>query len=187
MMLHGVPQTVSCFLFCCYEIYKYFADYYLATAATNGHVCVWNLTKSGKAMQEQVYQEHKRTVNKVNFHASEPNKLISGSQDGTMRYFDIRVKHAVAIFYRWEINNLHCTKNDFKNFVVIQKVFEMYSLVLTFLIHLLLFRKMEVYSCGILDDLINVNSNLRRTVGLFLLVIGILKRLGSPLPAEIKL
>lgn len=54
----------------------------------------------GKAMQEQVYQEHKRTVNKVNFHASEPNKLISGSQDGTMRYFDIRMKSAVAIFYR---------------------------------------------------------------------------------------
>ncbi|XP_022917684.1 GATOR2 complex protein WDR24 isoform X2 [Onthophagus taurus] len=74
-------------------------DHYLATAATNGHVCVWNLTKSGKAMQEQDYQEHKRTVNKVNFHASEPNRLISGSQDGTMRYFDIRTKSAVAIFY----------------------------------------------------------------------------------------
>ncbi|KAK9890774.1 hypothetical protein WA026_012119 [Henosepilachna vigintioctopunctata] len=74
-------------------------DNYLATAATNGHVCVWNLTKMGKAMQEQDYQEHKRTVNKVNFHTSEPYKLISGSQDGTMRYFDIRVSTAVAIFY----------------------------------------------------------------------------------------
>lgn len=71
----------------------------MATAATNGHVCVWNLTKTGKAMQEQDYQEHKRTVNKVNFHSSEPNRLISGSQDGTMRYFDIRIKNAVAIFY----------------------------------------------------------------------------------------
>lgn len=75
-------------------------DHYLATAATNGHVCVWNLNKMGKAMQEQVYQEHKRTVNKVNFHITEPNRLISGSQDGTMRYFDIRMKNAVAIFYR---------------------------------------------------------------------------------------
>lgn len=74
---------------------------YLATAATNGHVCVWNLTKMGKAMQEQDYQEHKRTVNKVNFHATEPSRLISGSQDGTMRYFDIRTKNAVAIFYRY--------------------------------------------------------------------------------------
>lgn len=73
-------------------------DNYLATAATNGHVCVWNLTKSGKAMQEQVYQEHKRTVNKVNFHSSEPYRLISGSQDGTMRYFDMRCKAAVATF-----------------------------------------------------------------------------------------
>lgn len=53
----------------------------------------------GRAMQEQDYQDHKRTVNKVNFH-SEPFKLISGSQDGTMRYFDIRVKNAVSVFYR---------------------------------------------------------------------------------------
>jgi len=53
----------------------------------------------GRAMQEQDYQDHKRTVNKVNFHA-EPFKLISGSQDGTMRYFDIRVKNAVSVFYR---------------------------------------------------------------------------------------
>lgn len=56
--------------------------------------------KTGKAMQEQDYQEHKRTVNKVNFHSTEPFCLISGSQDGTMRYFDIRTKSAVAIFYR---------------------------------------------------------------------------------------
>ncbi|XP_066247977.1 GATOR2 complex protein WDR24 [Euwallacea similis] len=74
-------------------------DHYVATAATNGHVCVWNLSRIGKAMQEQDYQDHKRTVNKVNFHATEPYKLISGSQDGTMRYFDIRVKNAVSVFY----------------------------------------------------------------------------------------
>ncbi|KAG5887490.1 hypothetical protein JTB14_023676 [Gonioctena quinquepunctata] len=74
-------------------------DHFLATAATNGHVCVWNLNQTGKAVQEQDYQDHKRTVNKVNFHASEPNRLISGSQDGTMRYFDIRFKSAVAVFY----------------------------------------------------------------------------------------
>ncbi|KAL1497792.1 hypothetical protein ABEB36_008690 [Hypothenemus hampei] len=74
-------------------------DHYVATAATNGHVCVWNLTRLGRAMQEQDYQDHKRTVNKVNFHATEPFKLISGSQDGTMRYFDVRVKNAVSVFY----------------------------------------------------------------------------------------
>ncbi|CAG9761034.1 unnamed protein product [Ceutorhynchus assimilis] len=74
-------------------------DHYVATAATNGHVCVWNLTKMGRAMQEQDYQDHKRTVNKVKFHATEPFKLISGSQDGTMRYFDIRMKNAVSVFY----------------------------------------------------------------------------------------
>lgn len=51
-------------------------------------------------MQEQDYQEHKRTVNKVNFHSSEPHRLISGSQDGTMKYFDIRCKASVATFVR---------------------------------------------------------------------------------------
>ncbi|XP_050310799.1 GATOR complex protein WDR24 [Anthonomus grandis grandis] len=73
-------------------------DQYVATAATNGHVTVWNLNKMGKAMQEQDYQDHKRTVNKVNFHATESGRLISGSQDGTMRYFDIRVRNAVSVF-----------------------------------------------------------------------------------------
>lgn len=63
-------------------------------------MCLWNLSKMGKAMQEQVYQDHTRTVNKVNFHASEPYRLISGSQDGTVRYFDIRFKNAVSVFYR---------------------------------------------------------------------------------------
>lgn len=84
------------------KIKKKRTDHYVATAATNGHVCVWNLTKTGRAMQEQDYQDHKRTVNKVNFHATEPYRLISGSQDGTMRYFDVRVKNAVSVFYRFE-------------------------------------------------------------------------------------
>ena len=78
-----------------------FADHCLAAAATNGELCVWNLSKGGKAVQEQVYYEHKRTVNKINFHATEPNKLISCCQDGTIRYFDVRCKSSVAIFIRY--------------------------------------------------------------------------------------
>ena len=31
--------------------------------------------------------EHKRTVNRISFHPTERDILISGSQDGTMRYF----------------------------------------------------------------------------------------------------
>ncbi len=37
----------------------------IASAATNGHVVLWNLQKSGRTKQEQVYSDHKRTVNKV--------------------------------------------------------------------------------------------------------------------------
>ena len=55
-------------------------DCLIATAATNGAVVVWNLGKSGKSKQEQVFSEHKRTVNKVNFHPKEPALLLSGSQ-----------------------------------------------------------------------------------------------------------
>lgn len=58
-------------------------DQVIATAATNGAVVVWNLNKPGRAKQEQVFnrpQDHRRTVNKVNFHPSEPGLLISGSQ-----------------------------------------------------------------------------------------------------------
>jgi len=37
----------------------------IASAATNGHVVVWNLQRAGRTKQEQVYSDHKRTVNKV--------------------------------------------------------------------------------------------------------------------------
>lgn len=73
-------------------------DHYLATAATNGAVVLWNLNKSGRSKQEHVFVDHKRTVNKVSFHSSEASWLISGSQDGTMKCFDLRVKEAIKTF-----------------------------------------------------------------------------------------
>ncbi|EFX79073.1 hypothetical protein DAPPUDRAFT_52862 [Daphnia pulex] len=73
-------------------------EQWLATAATNGAVVLWNIQKSIKLKQETVYNDHKRTVNKVTFHGSEQNMLLSGSQDGTMKYFDIRMKAAVMTF-----------------------------------------------------------------------------------------
>ena len=95
----------------------------MATAATNGAVVLWNIQKSIKLKQETVYYDHKRTVNKVirencvlsllislssscmfqvTFHGSEQNMLLSGSQDGTMKYFDIRMKVAAMTFVRLE-------------------------------------------------------------------------------------
>ena len=40
-------------------------EQWLATAATNGAVVLWNIPKSMKLKQEMVYYDHKRTVNKV--------------------------------------------------------------------------------------------------------------------------
>ncbi|OTF82070.1 WD repeat-containing protein 24-like protein [Euroglyphus maynei] len=70
----------------------------LATAATNGAVVVWNLQCLTKSKIGVVYNDHKRTVNKVCFHSSDPNLLLSGSQDGCMKLFDLRKKEAVTTF-----------------------------------------------------------------------------------------
>ncbi|XP_020287866.1 WD repeat-containing protein 24 [Pseudomyrmex gracilis] len=74
-------------------------DHILATAATNGAVVVWNLNKQSRSKQEHVFVDHKRTVNKVSFHMTEPTWLISGSQDGTMKCFDLKIKEAIRTFY----------------------------------------------------------------------------------------
>ncbi|XP_043477248.1 GATOR complex protein WDR24 [Leptopilina heterotoma] len=74
-------------------------DHILATAATNGAVVVWNLNKQSRSKQDHVFVDHKRTVNKVSFHISEPTCLISGSQDGTMKCFDLRISEATKTFY----------------------------------------------------------------------------------------
>ncbi|CAD6208442.1 GSCOCG00003454001-RA-CDS [Cotesia congregata] len=74
-------------------------DHLIATAATNGAVVLWNLNKVTRSKQEHVFTDHKRTVNKVSFHTTEPMWLISGSQDGTMKCFDLRIKEAAKTFY----------------------------------------------------------------------------------------
>ncbi len=75
-------------------------DSTLATAATNGAVVLWNLGKPSRSKQQHVFMDHKRTVNKVSFHPTEAHWLISGSQDGTMKCFDIRMREATRTFMR---------------------------------------------------------------------------------------
>lgn len=70
----------------------------LATAATNGAVVTWNLGKPSRNKQDQLFTEHKRTVNKVCFHPTEVHMLLSGSQDGFMKCFDLRKKESVSTF-----------------------------------------------------------------------------------------
>uniref|UniRef100_A0A8D8G678 GATOR2 complex protein WDR24 n=1 Tax=Culex pipiens TaxID=7175 RepID=A0A8D8G678_CULPI len=72
----------------------------LATAATNGVVSVWDLSKFGRQKQLLVYAEHERTAHSVAFHGAEANLLISGSQDGTIKCFDLRTdKTAINTYF----------------------------------------------------------------------------------------
>ncbi|KAL9893205.1 GATOR complex protein WDR24 [Glossina fuscipes] len=71
----------------------------LATAATNGVVSVWDLSKFGRQKQLLVYNDHERTAHTVTFHSGEANILISGSQDGTIKCFDTRCDKAIYTFY----------------------------------------------------------------------------------------
>lgn len=74
-------------------------DHILATAATNGAVVVWNLNRPSRSKQDHVFIDHKRTVNKVSFHPAESNWLISGSQDGTMKCFDLRTRETARTYH----------------------------------------------------------------------------------------
>lgn len=72
----------------------------LATAATNGVISLWDLSRFGRHKQLLVYNDHERTAHSVTFHTTEPHFLISGSQDGTIKRFDTRIdKGAVTTYY----------------------------------------------------------------------------------------
>lgn len=91
----------------------------LATAATNGVVVTWNLGKPSRNKQDQLFTEHKRTVNKVCFHPTEVYMLLSGSQDGYMKCFDLRKKDSVSTFSgmrTWLL--LSCGEAEFGSFVL---------------------------------------------------------------------
>lgn len=98
-------------------------DHLLATAATNGAVVTWNLNKSSRSKQDIVFQDHKRTVNKVCFHPTEPHILLSGSQDGTMKSFDIRKREAVATFLSSSesVRDVKFCPHSFFTFVAVQE------------------------------------------------------------------
>ncbi|XP_060562640.1 GATOR complex protein WDR24-like isoform X2 [Ruditapes philippinarum] len=73
-------------------------DHILATGATNGAVVIWDLSRMSRSKQEHIFQEHKRTVNRVCFHENEHKLLLSASQDGSMKLFDLRKKEVSLNF-----------------------------------------------------------------------------------------
>ncbi|KAJ3018418.1 WD repeat-containing protein 24 [Thoreauomyces humboldtii] len=69
-----------------------FAKSTIATAATNGAVVIWDLNRPNVHKLERILTEHTRAVNRINFHPTEPGLLLSASQDGSMRLWDLRAK-----------------------------------------------------------------------------------------------
>ncbi|EFA81247.1 WD40 repeat-containing protein [Heterostelium album PN500] len=71
---------------CCWhpsqvENYKYL----ISTAATNGAVVVWNITREGARSVEKVWTDHNRAVNKLAWHPEKSDFLLTGSQDTTLK------------------------------------------------------------------------------------------------------
>ncbi|KAI9143812.1 WD40-repeat-containing domain protein, partial [Paraphysoderma sedebokerense] len=71
---------------------NHYAKFTIATAATNGAIVIWDLQKPGQKL-ERVINEHTRAVNRVTFHPTEPILLLSASQDGTLKLWDLRAKN----------------------------------------------------------------------------------------------
>ncbi|XP_007903057.1 GATOR complex protein WDR24 isoform X2 [Callorhinchus milii] len=93
-----VGRKLSLNFSCADVVWHQVEENLLATAATNGAVVTWNLGKPSRNKQDQLFTEHKRTVNKVCFHPTEGYMLLSGSQDGYMKCFDLRKRESVSTF-----------------------------------------------------------------------------------------
>ncbi|XP_072916489.1 GATOR2 complex protein WDR24 isoform X3 [Hemitrygon akajei] len=93
-----VGRKLSLNFSCADVVWHQIDESLLATAATNGAVVTWNLGKQSRNKQDQLFNEHKRTVNKVCFHPNEVHMLLSGSQDGYMKCFDLRKRESVSTF-----------------------------------------------------------------------------------------
>ncbi|KAL6449645.1 RTC1 Restriction of telomere capping protein 1 [Candida maltosa Xu316] len=61
----------------------------IATGLSNGVVSIYKLTPNGQGKITGKYSDHKRTINSLDF--VDENQLISGSQDGTVKLWDLRV------------------------------------------------------------------------------------------------
>ena len=64
----------------------------IVSAATNGAIVIWDISKPVGQKQERIITEHSRAVNRICFHPTDPVLLLSASQDGSMKLWDLRGK-----------------------------------------------------------------------------------------------
>ncbi|GAO50209.1 hypothetical protein G7K_4341-t1 [Saitoella complicata NRRL Y-17804] len=62
----------------------------LATAATNGSVVIWDLAMRAPQKIDRVISEHNRAVNRIAFNQGNGSWMLSASQDGSMKLWDLR-------------------------------------------------------------------------------------------------
>ncbi|KHJ40495.1 WD domain, G-beta repeat protein [Trichuris suis] len=73
-------------------------DNLIASAVTNGAIALWNLGLQSHRKLDRMFHVHRRTANKVCFHPSDANYLVSGSQDATVVFFDLRKSDPALAF-----------------------------------------------------------------------------------------
>ncbi|KAF9437430.1 WD repeat-containing protein 24 [Entomortierella beljakovae] len=70
-------------------------DAKIATLGTNGPIVIWDIGTHNKI--DRVLKEHTRQVNRICFSPQDPNLLLSGASDNTMRLWDLRIRDRQGI------------------------------------------------------------------------------------------
>ncbi|ELR09843.1 hypothetical protein GMDG_04323 [Pseudogymnoascus destructans 20631-21] len=65
-------------------------DSSIVTASANGRVTIYDLNRIGSGLEVGRIKEHQRQVHKLSINPFRANLLLSASQDGTVRFFDIK-------------------------------------------------------------------------------------------------
>ncbi|KAI8898043.1 WD40-repeat-containing domain protein [Globomyces pollinis-pini] len=64
----------------------------IVSATSTGAIVIYDIEKSTYEKQDRVLSDHKRAVNRISIHPAEQSLLLTASQDGTMRIWDLRSK-----------------------------------------------------------------------------------------------
>ncbi|KTW26776.1 hypothetical protein T552_02777 [Pneumocystis carinii B80] len=68
----------------------------LATASTNGSIVLWDLTRPYGDQIDRIITEHFRSVNRLAFNHLTGYLLLSGSQDGNIKLWDLRDRNGTS-------------------------------------------------------------------------------------------